>query len=153
MPLDLVALKKSFFDKKGVADALDPAVRRALSKFGAFVRRRSRSSIKQAPKAAKKKRTKGKAPKARTSRPGQPPLAHQGDIKRILFGYDAANKSVVVGPVLYGARSGAPETLEYGGFARLKGGRRVRVAPRPFMQPAFEAELKDVGNDFKNLIK
>lgn len=153
MPLDLVALKKTFFDSQVVIDTLRPEVRKALSKFGAFVRTRSRTSIKKAPKAAKGKKAKGKKPKQRTSRPGQPPLAHNGDIRRILFGYDAANKSVVIGPIIYGARSGAPQTLEEGGFARLKTGKRVKVAPRPFMKPAFETELKAVGNNFKNLIK
>lgn len=137
MPLDLVALKKSFFDSKAVTDALDPAVRKALSRFGAFVRTRSRSSIKKG---------KGK------SKPGQPPKAHQGDIKRILFGYDAAAKSVVIGPIRYGSASGAPETLEYGGYARLKG-KTVRVKPRPFMGPAFDTELEKVGNNFRNLIR
>lgn len=149
MPLDLVALKKTFFDSRAVTDALDPEVRKALSRFGAFVRTRSRSSIKRAPKKGK-----GKKPtKPRTSRPGRPPLAHTGDIKKILFGYDAPAKSVVIGPVRAGSASGAPENLEHGGFARLKGGRRVKVRPRPFMAPAFAEELKGVGNNFRDLIK
>jgi hypothetical protein len=151
VPLDLARLKKSFFDQKAVKDALDPAVRKALSRFGAFVRTRARSSIRPGGKSGKTKG--GKAKTTKTSKPGQPPYSHQGDIKRILFGYDVAAKSVVIGPVVYGSKSGAPENLEHGGYARLKGGRRVLVKPRPFMQPAFESELAKVGNNFRNLIK
>ncbi len=137
MALNLEALKRTFFDAKGVQDALDPAVRKALSKFGAFVRTRARSSIKK---------------KKGTSKPGAPPFSHTGTLRKILFGYDARNKSVVTGPVLAGSQSGAPENLEYGGWAKLRG-KSVKVKPRPFMAPAFAKELDNVNDNFRNLIR
>jgi hypothetical protein len=135
--VDAAAFKKAFFDTAAIKSKLDPAVLKALSKFGAFVRTHSRSSIK---------RKKG------TSPPNTPPYAHQGDIKRILFGYDVDTRSLVVGPILYGSKSGAPENLEDGGTA-TRNGVRCTIRPRPFMKPAFDAELKKVGNNFKNLIR
>lgn len=137
MSFDYASVKANFFDTKAVTDKLDPALRKALSKFGAFVRTRSKSSIK---------RHKG------TSRQGQPPYAHEGSIKKILFSFDAKNNSVVIGPVLAKSQSGAPENLEYGGVAKVDGVTKT-IGPRPFMNPAFDTELKNVNDDFKNLIK
>jgi hypothetical protein len=135
------AAKRMFFDQRAVRDALDPEVRKRLSRFGSFVRTRSRSSIKK---------RKGASP------PGKPPSAHGPELKKILFGYDRDAGSVVIGPVLAGSRSGAPETLERGGDATVKlKGKLVRAhyAPRPYMKPAFDTELQKTGNNFKNLIK
>lgn len=134
MAFDLEALKKSFFDREAITGAVDKGTRKALSKFGAFVRKNSRQSIK---------RKKGVSP------PGSPPYAHgAANIKRIFFGYDQAARSVVIGPVLAGSMSGAPERLEEGGTYKGR-----RYAARPFMLPAFKTELQKVGNDFRNLIK
>jgi len=52
--------KQMFFDTKAVMRATDKATRRVLSKFGAFVRRSARSSIR------KRKRTS--APASRPAR-------------------------------------------------------------------------------------
>lgn len=140
--LDLVAVKKTFFDAQAVADKLDPALRKALAKFGAFVRTRAKSSIRS---------------RKASSPPGSPPSSHAGTLKRfILFGYDERAKSVVIGPTLAGKQTGAPETLEYGGTALLKrksGNRVATYAPRPYMAPAFKTELAKVGNNFRNLIR
>lgn len=142
MASTLEAAKKAFFDRTAVIEKLDPAVKRALSKFGAFVRQRSRTSIRD---------SKG------TSKPGNPPFSHTKTLKRfILFGYDPGRKSVVIGPTLAGSASGAPEALEEGGTAVVvqKAKRRVvTIRPRPYMKPAFNAELARVGNNFKNLIR
>ncbi len=130
----LVRVKSQFFDRAAVADKIDPAVKKALSKFGAFVRQRSRTSIRT---------------RKASSPPGSPPSSHTGALKRgILFGYDADKRSVVIGPVLAGRQTGAPETLEEGGSYKGK-----RYAARPYMGPAFAAELAKVGNDFRNLIR
>jgi hypothetical protein len=43
----LDATLKTFFDRKAVINAVDKAELRVLKKFGAFVRRRSRSSIRK----------------------------------------------------------------------------------------------------------
>lgn len=105
--------KGMFFDRKAVVDAVDRATRSVLSKFGAFVRRSAKSSIRQ---------------RKRSSTPGDPPSSHTGILKRfIYFGYDRFRRSVVIGPTIanmvsftenmrptYGT---IPHILEYGGSA------------------------------------
>lgn len=138
-------VKGTFFDKKAVADQLDKATKRVLSRHGAFVRRRSKSSLKY-----------GKG----TAVAGAPPVVHRGGMTRtkvskktgkaaaqglsplrelIFFGYDAAKKSVVTGPALGGPASGAPAALEFG--------------DHPFMGPAQAAEMPKTLAGFKDLIR
>ncbi|MEO0511798.1 MAG: hypothetical protein AAF108_02760 [Planctomycetota bacterium] len=69
-----IRVKSLFFDRPAVQRAIDPARRRALSKAGAFVRQRAKTSMRK---------------RRGTSRPGQPPFAHEGSLRRmVLFGYD-----------------------------------------------------------------
>lgn len=90
-----------FFDTKEVQTKVSEATRKVLSKFGAFVRTAARQSIKT---------------KTTPSPAGQPPHSHTGQLKRgILFGYDQARQSVVVGPVKLAGKGHAPELLEKGG--------------------------------------
>lgn len=138
-------VKGTFFDKAAVTSKLDPALKRLLSKHGAFVRRRSKSSLKY-----------GKG----TAVSGKPPIVHRGGMTRtttnkktgkaasqglsplrelIFFGYDANKKSVVTGPALGGPASGAPSKLEYG--------------THPFMGPAQAAEMPATMAGFKDLIR
>jgi len=123
--------KQLFFDRQAVISKVDAATRRVLSKFGAFVRRSAKSSIRKRKKAAP---------------PGQPPSSHTGLLKKfIFFGYDAARQSVVIGPTRLNqkGRGEAPPLLEYGGKTTLKRGgkkRRVTYQARPYMGPAFEKE-------------
>ena len=124
-------ITKLFFDKKAVRDKVDAGTRRVLSKFGAFVRRTARSSIRK---------------RKKTSSPGSPPSSHIGLLKKfIFFGYDPRKDSVVIGPVrlTQKGRGEAPSLLEYGGTTKVehRGKRkRAKVRPRPFMGPAFEKE-------------
>jgi len=124
-------ITKLFFDKKAVRDKVDAGTRRVLSKFGAFVRRTARSSIRK---------------RKKTSQPGSPPSSHTGLLKKfIFFGYEPAKRSVVIGPVRLSqkGRGEAPSLLEYGGSTKVehRGKRkRAKVRPRPFMGPAFEKE-------------
>jgi hypothetical protein len=150
-----IITKQMFFDRKPVLRQMEKKERRVLSKFGAFVRRAAKSSIRK---------------RKRTSEPGEPPSSHTGLLKKfIFFGYDRTRSSVVIGPVRLRGVSGkdAPETLEYGGrlksrnkflFVTQAAGRdaggkfvsrgkrkvklssKMRIAPRPFMGPAFENE-------------
>jgi hypothetical protein len=161
--LSVTASLNSFFDRERVISATNKATRRVLSKFGAFVRTRARTSIRK---------RKG------VSAPGAPPHSHEGTLKRFLFfAYDVQRSSVVIGPAKtnqifvdgYGLpKSGTvPGVLEYGGVigiiewfrggkwyrADLRSRRRIReeniplrqrdvkIAARPFMGPAYEAEL------------
>jgi hypothetical protein len=124
------AAKSGFFDRQAVIDAADAATRRVLSKFGAFVRRRAKSSIRR---------------RKKTSEPGRPPSSHVGLLRNLIyFSFDREKSSVVIGPVLINSPTGAPETLEYGGEAEYPGPKgttkRVAIEPRPFMGPAFDAE-------------
>ena len=126
--------KRMFFDRKAVTSAVDRAARRVLSRFGAFVRRGAKSSIRK---------------RKRASAAGEPPSSHTGLLKRfIFFGYERNRRSVVIGPMrLNQAVGDAPEALEYGGTSTIVTGlrskrkkRRVRIAARPYMGPAFEQE-------------
>ena len=137
--------KKMFFDRQTVLKAVDTATAGVFSKFGAYVRQRAKTSIRKR-KAA--------------SEPGQPPSSHTGLLKSfIFFGYDRPKKSVVIGPVRLGNKSGdALPALEYGGTAKIRARKRkrnkvVRIQARPFMQPAFEKEQTKLPALWANSIK
>jgi hypothetical protein len=155
--------KQLFFDRRLVKNRISKANRKALSKAGAFIRRRARSSLR---------RRKG------VSTPGRPPSVHSSDgvatLKNILFAYEPNSESLVVGPVklnqqtLLGPQLGAmtvPQLHEFGGRVRIRevkvgkqwrsGVRRVRprqpvrvrsakYPERPFMGPALEAEKDNI---------
>lgn len=158
-----MSLKSLFFDKPRIIRALSEAKQKAMSKAGAFIRRRARSSLKR---------------RKASSAPGSPPSVHSGDavatLKNIQFGYDQAADSVVIGPVRLNmtdrlggqySKGTAPQVHEFGGTRGVleiqgRNGRwyradqrsrrkiagkvtRVRNAnypARPFMGPALEAE-------------
>jgi len=121
-----------FFDSEIVKRAMDSARRRALSKFGAYVRTRAKSSIRK---------------RKRVSSPGDPPSSHTGRLKKsIFFSYDQKNGSVVVGPLRYGKN--AASVLEHGGTSN---GKLYRA--RPYMKPAFDKELPNAPKLFKDSIK
>jgi hypothetical protein len=152
-------VKSLFFDQSVVAKLIDKKTKKALSKVGAYIRRRAQTSIRY---------------KDKPSRPGQPPHGHRSERftrtnrktgKRrsvsplrelIFFAYNPDTKSVVVGPVVFaGARKSdylVPSVIEKGGlvslFSRGKK-RRARYRPRPFMRPALLAELPNIPNEFK----
>lgn len=144
--MSVEAFRKSFFDRAAVADKIPPAIKKALSKFGAFTRRRDKSSLKYR-----------KAPAAR----GKPPSVHKSaHFKRkkkskgvvteqptsplrelIFFGFDPAKKSVVIGPAVFRSGTGG------GGVAPAK-----IEEQHPHTLPAFQAELPKAADNFKNLI-
>ncbi len=132
MGLDFAAIRDTFFDSGKVLAAMEKKERRALSKFGAFVRTRARSSIRK---------------RRKPSSPGSPPSSHVGTLKKLLFfSYDSKNKSVVVGPVpLESSRLAVvPRLLEEGGpvvFMRsIPGLGRKATAPQA---AAFQRKVKD----------
>ncbi len=131
-------IKGMFFDRPKIKSAIDKATKNVLSKFGAFVRTTAKQSI----------RTRKKI-----SAPGQPPSSHTGLLKRfIFFGFDPVSRSVVIGPSkLNQKNTDAPEKLEYGGIVKGKK-KRVKMAPRPFMTPAFEKELPKVPDMWRNAV-
>lgn len=126
-------MKYVFFDERAVRAALDAGTRKALSKFGAYVRRRAKSSIRK---------------RRRISRPGEPPSSHTGKLRKsIYFGYDAQNKSVVVGPTKWSS-SNAQALLEYGGRKKTR-----LYRPRPYMRPAFQKELSNLKSLLTNFVR
>lgn len=180
--------KGAFFDREAVLKLMDRATAKALSKFGAFVRRRAQTSLRYRTKA---------------SAPGSPPSAHKsalsgikpGNLKRknqptsplrgfIFFAYDKETQSVIIGPAktnqvfFEGNRrpvtGTVPSVLEYGGSitilewfragkwerADLRSRRRlaerptrfrtIDIAARPFMGPAFQAELPQLIEFFRS---
>jgi hypothetical protein len=136
--------KAGFFDRPAVQSATDRATNRNLSRFGAFVRTRSRSSIRK---------RKG------VSEPGQPPSSHVGTLKKsIFFSFEPTNKSVVIGPTRTSGAGTAPELLEHGGTSRFVPPRQrrpvaARYRPRPFMTPAFVEEQKRMPDLWRNSVR
>ena len=136
------AAKGGFFDREKVQRSVDAGTRKVLSKFGAFVRQRAKTSIRK---------RKG------TSPPGSPPYSHVGLLRKfILFAYDPQRPSVVIGPTLLRDDSQAPRLLEHGGTAVIEdrgGQRRARYRPRPFMRPALEAEMPRLPALWRNSVR
>ena len=156
-------MKDFFFDRPAVKDRMTKANRKALSKAGAFIRRRARSSLRR---------------RKKSSQPGQPPSVHTSDrvatLKNILFAYEPNSQTLVVGPVrlnqqtLLGPQLGGAtvaQVHEFGatvkvreakvgphwrtGRRRVRRGqpvrvRRVKYSERPFMGPALEAEQEHI---------
>ncbi len=122
--------RSKFFDRQPVINSVNRAERRVLSKFGAFVRRGAKSSIRQ---------------RKSVSKPGQPPSSHSGLLRKtIFFVYEPARKSVVIGPIELNRGTQAPQLLEHGGsVVRRQNKRRIRMVYRlrPFMGPALKREL------------
>ena len=137
-------IKQLFFDRPAVTSRVDPAKRKVLSKFGAFVRRTAKGSIRRRRKAAP---------------PGSPPSSHTGLLKKfIFFGYDPQRESVVIGPTRLDRRGQgeAPSLLEYGGQTTLvRGGKRERATyrARPYMGPAFEKEQPKLPAMWRDSVK
>jgi hypothetical protein len=140
----MIKITHLFFDSPKVVRAVDKSTRKVLSRFGAFVRRTAKRSIRK---------------RKKTSAPGEPPSSHTGLLKRfIFFGYDPQKNSVVIGParLTENNRGQAPSILEYGGRTSIqtkKKKRRVRIRSRPFMGPAFEKEKPNLPALWKDSVK
>lgn len=168
-----VQVKKMFVDRRIIRARVDRAKLKNLSRQGAFVRTAARSSIRKARMkkvgemstderelyerrvdAAKRAgRPKPKRPRA-ASRPGEPPRSQVGTLRKFLFfSYDPRSESVVVGPARTPADDqDAPQTLEFGGTAERRG-RRVSVAPRPYMGPALTQEQPKFAALWRNSVR
>lgn len=177
-----VKIKSMFFDRAMVGKRVNREKIKRLSKGGAFIRRRARSSIR----ASKNH-----------SKPGEPVKTRGKQyLKRnIFFSYDKSSDSVVVGPAKLNMiffdgdgkplKGTVPEVLEKGGtiqvFEVFTGGpdssrnapwnwkrvdlrsrrriagrptrlRKVKIASRPTMQLALNAELGKAPELFKGLL-
>jgi len=139
--------KQMFFDRDKVRKRTDAGTRRVLSRFGAYVRTTAKHSIRK---------------RKRISDPGEPPSSHTGLLRRfIFFGYDRDRRSVVIGPMRLNQKVGdAPAALEYGGTSTMVEGlrrrrrkRRIRIAARPYMGPAFEQEKPKLPAMWRDSVK
>lgn len=135
-------LRSGFFDTAAVMASVDKGRRKVLSKMGAYIRTRARSSIRS---------------RKAVSAPGSPPSSHVGTLKKLLyFAYDLQTQSVVVGPVAFG-KGEAPGLLEYGGTTTQRrktgAGRTVKYKARPFIKPAGDAEAPKFKQLLKDMVK
>lgn len=150
-------VNRIWFDRRAVIRATVGAERGVLMRFGAFVRRKARGLIHRRKRVSQP----GEPPSSHSREP---------NLRTILFAYQPAEHRVVVGSVFLNGRAGStirgivPKTMEHGGditviehrtetgkwrrgaLTRLKPGqatrtRTIRIAARPYMQPALEAEL------------
>lgn len=160
--------KKAFFDPESVIDPAERVLQKKLSQYGAFVRRRAKTSIRKAPKAdaitgeiKRGRKKKGAVTVDAVSKPGNPPYGH-GDQKYkkfIYFGYDAAEKTVIIGPAKFNSKNSynVTETVEHGGdVVIIRPGKKPRPAHfegRPAMQLAHDAELPKFLGTLEDSIK
>jgi hypothetical protein len=136
-------VKEQFFDRKAVTDRVEPARASALSRAGAFIRRRAQSLMRR---------------RKAVSGAGDPPSVHAGQLHDLIFfAYDPAAQSVVAGPVRF--RDGtAPALLEFGGEITRPakaGGRRSRAlhyTARPYMGPALRDEAENIPGVWKDSV-
>lgn len=140
--------KDMFFDRAAVMSAKGRAERRAMSKFGAFVRTDSRRSIRYRRPVPKDAMLR--ANQVRYSRPGRPPFSREksGPMKKIFFAYEAREGSVVIGPLGF-AKSPVPALHEYGGRDR----RGASFPARPYMRPAFDRTKEKLPQIWRDAIK
>lgn len=141
----LKSFKGMFFDRALVEGKIDRATYAVMSRFGAFVRQTARHNFRR-----------GSAKKPQPPNPRNLTGLMKGSI---LFGWDAARRSVVVGPWLFprtkDKENPAPMKVERGGTYRItrnskRGGRDNFEGQRtytatyrefPFMRNALKTEL------------
>ena len=147
--------KQLFFDRQAIISHMDTRARSALGRFGALVRKTAIASVKE-------------APPTRHAPAGSPPFSHVAarrrklnrkrkatgkkaisggfkGIKHILYNYDPAKRSVIIGPASNRKRSiTIPEILELG---------KLNIAPRPLMGPAFEKVLPKLSDLWAGSVK
>lgn len=93
------------------------------------------------------------------SKPGQPPHAHSGELRDLLyFSYDKASRGVVVGPAAFSRRTGVPAVLEHGGRTRTPKWWRgvskyITIRPRPTMLPALNRSRPKLAGFWKDQIR
>lgn len=145
LEISRVEVKKLFFDQSRLKKGTATAAERGLSRFGAAVFRQARQSIRRVSKNGP------------PSKPGNPPFSRTDALKKNIFFYlDKSTGSVVIGPIRLDGKSEAQKPLEFGGETTIvstnKGKRterKVTIAARPYMGPAFEKILPRVPQMFR----
>lgn len=141
---NLQTIRAGFFDRGAVLNKLTDIQAKVYSKFGAYVRQRAMTSIRN--KAA-----------SVYSAPGSPPYNHTDLLKKnIFFFWDNVLRRVIIGPSLFRTAKRAqlmvnadnnfatiPAIIEHGGTeTNVKDGKPRNYAARPFMGPAFKYEYE-----------
>ena len=130
------------FNDKAIWRAVKFGAKKMLGRFGAYVWTTAWQSFR-----------KRKA----ISEPGSPPNAHVMSWRK-LIAFHATDEVVYIGPIRLSDKFGmATRTLELGGEVEIPGhrnhsARRAFYRARPFMQPAFDAELAKVPQLLKNFV-
>jgi hypothetical protein len=164
--INLEKTKRFFFDTKAVESLVDKAKRQALSKVGAFIRTTAIRSTKRKrkPKPSSRRSKRKRAPMV--SAPGSPPFTHtagKNNLKFVLFAYEPASESVIVGPVRLSTKRNVANLMEFGGTATVQqknkatgivwSRRRARYRPRPYMQPALAENAPKLPNMMKEMLE
>ena len=104
------ATAKIDFSGTKIVRAANGGFVQGLRKLGAFVTRRAQTSMRY---------------RNKPSKPGEPPSAHKGTIRKLIFWAveDAAN-TLVAGPIESPKPTYAPMVLEHGGTTQIKNPRR-----------------------------
>ncbi len=153
-------MKRNFFDRAAVLEAMDRKTVRALGRAGVIIQRAGKRLLKYG---------------QTVSSPGSPPTVHKtsgftriarrgkkagqpqpvSPLRELVFyAYDPASKSTVVGPEIFrNAKSrGAPKALEKGGEVQVtkRDGTTTiqRVEARPFMLPALQSKVSVIPQQF-----
>jgi len=119
-----LSVTRLFFDRRTVTNAMDAATHKAMSIGAARIRRRAQRSMKTVSDQPARSDSLGGHT---ASRPWHPPVSvrqHPWLKRFLLYYYDRASKTAIVGPVGFAAGSGAPHTLEFGGRAKIRNRRR-----------------------------
>ena len=137
---------RTFFNNRKVLRLLDKKTHAALGRFGKYVRKVAKNSIRPVGK------------KGTPSQPGQPPKSRKGLLKNFIFyGFDRAKRSVVIGPQkIYGIKGKTPNVLEYGGNIKSKKNKHItssKVSARPYMGPAFRKGKKHLSSLWSNNVQ
>ncbi len=140
--MNFEATLHAFFDRKAVLGPAERAERKFLGKFGGYCRKTIQNSIRD----GKDTSEVGHAPRNHPNGP------FPGGYKATIFySYVAADHAVYIGPVKLNQLSGRmePNTLEFGGDALVRRGRRGQTrlemchfGARPHMRPGFARSIE-----------
>lgn len=157
--------KRNYFDSRLITAKVAEANRQIFNRFGGYVRKVAKRSIKQAPKIdvatgkqlGRGRRRAGIVTRDAIAAPGKPPYAHIGVVGRMLsYAYDDSTHSEVIGPELYG--KGTLKQLEEGGEITIgpsgrRKSRRATLRAHPFMVPAFMLGLQQLPGWYRDSVK
>src|SRR5262245_56269018 len=142
--------KRMFFSVDTVLKQMDRVTLTALNRAGGWIRKTAQRSMRRRKKA---------------SAPGEPPSAHAGQLRDLLFYvWYSSSRSVLVGPGPFGGAKSAgqkprpPARLEGGGTTTLQGRRgqrrSARFQARPYMGPALELAIAQnkIADQYRNTI-